>query len=266
MAVKKRQNLPFDNQTRLLDAASNAFSRSGYEGASLRAIAEAADVSFQLIKHYFGSKHDLWLASVDYLYAYYIDTGERLTFTPSRNLDEQFREHLELMMVETLQRVQLRRIVILESLAESDRYEKILKPRMRSFYETRLLPYFEEVERLGIIRVSAEEAAVLFAGIVTNNIVTPYFVEYFLKHPALSQESTQAQIDLMFEILRSDQNETREVVEGAPEARQSKVVYPRTFDAESHRIARLETENRRLKQLVGELTLDKRMLLERTTK
>ena len=44
-----------------------SFAEYGYEGASLRAIADNAGVSFQLIAYYFGSKEELWVATVDYL-------------------------------------------------------------------------------------------------------------------------------------------------------------------------------------------------------
>ena len=44
-----------DNRSRLLRAATDAFAEFGYEGTSLRAIADNAEVSFQLIAYYFGS-------------------------------------------------------------------------------------------------------------------------------------------------------------------------------------------------------------------
>lgn len=52
---------------RLLEAAMEAFARSGYDGASLRAIALAADCDVSMVAHYFGSKAELWRAMVDEL-------------------------------------------------------------------------------------------------------------------------------------------------------------------------------------------------------
>jgi TetR/AcrR family transcriptional regulator len=63
-------------QTRLaiLEAAEQVFAERGFDGASLRDLADAAGVTRSLIHHHFGSKEDLWLAVADHLFA---DYGER---------------------------------------------------------------------------------------------------------------------------------------------------------------------------------------------
>ncbi len=50
----------------LLDAARRLFAERGYEGASLRAIAAAADVDAALVAHFFGSKADLLAAATEW--------------------------------------------------------------------------------------------------------------------------------------------------------------------------------------------------------
>src|SRR3970040_1363862 len=101
-----------NNRTRLLQAATDAFAEFGYEGASLRTIADSAGVSFQLIAYYFGSKEELWVATVDYLFERYLETGKGLGFTVSGNIYEQFHNHLRLLLTDMLQRPQLRKIWI----------------------------------------------------------------------------------------------------------------------------------------------------------
>lgn len=54
-----------DSRERLLAAALSAFSQLGFEGAGLRAIAEAAGYDVALIFHRFGSKEGLWRAVVE---------------------------------------------------------------------------------------------------------------------------------------------------------------------------------------------------------
>ena len=54
-----------DNRSRLLRAATDAFAEQGFEGTSLRTIADTAGVSFQRIAYYFGSKEELWIETVD---------------------------------------------------------------------------------------------------------------------------------------------------------------------------------------------------------
>jgi AcrR family transcriptional regulator len=52
----------------ILVAARAAFARSGFDGASLRAIATEAAVDPALVRHYFGSKRGLFIASVELPY------------------------------------------------------------------------------------------------------------------------------------------------------------------------------------------------------
>lgn len=52
-------------RTALLRAAMNQFSRKGYDGTSLRAVADEAGVDMALINRLFGSKAGLWSAMID---------------------------------------------------------------------------------------------------------------------------------------------------------------------------------------------------------
>jgi len=270
-----------DNRSRLLHAATDAFAEFGYEGASLRAIADTAGVSFQLIAYYFGSKEELWIATVDFLFERYLETGKGLGFTSSGNLAEQFHNHLRLLLTDMLQRPQLRKIWIQEYLADSPRYHNVIRPKIKLLYETLSLPYFTEVVRLRIVeRFTAEEISVLWSSVVQNNVVYPYYVELALGVPAGSPKSVESQVDLAFAIL----TEKRDAATGEPaavdvEARampptaaasapppSETVVYAwkeREDGSEVARSKQLEIENLHLKQLVGNLSLEKKLLLER---
>lgn len=54
-----------DTRTSILDAARAVFAEKGYDQASIRAIASAAEVDPALVHHYFGTKEKLFLASMD---------------------------------------------------------------------------------------------------------------------------------------------------------------------------------------------------------
>ena len=54
-----------DTRSSILAAARAGFARSGYDGASTRAIAAAAGVDAALIHHYFGSKQRLFVAAME---------------------------------------------------------------------------------------------------------------------------------------------------------------------------------------------------------
>jgi AcrR family transcriptional regulator len=265
-----------DNRSRLLHAASDVFAEFGYEGASLRAIADNAGVSFQLIAYYFGSKEELWVASVDYLFERYLETGKGLGFTPSGNLQEQFHNHLRLLLTDMLQRPQLHKICVQEHLANSARFRNIIAPKHEHLFRTLALPYFQEVVRLGIVeRFTAEEICFLWSAICKANVASPDFVEYTLGLPPSSPKAIEQQVDLAFAILTERLDAAAAAVEppdtpvraarAAPSG--DTVVYPwkdsKDGVPEASRAKQLEMENRHLKQLIGNLSLEKKLLLER---
>lgn len=270
-----------DNRSRLLRAATDAFAEHGYEGASLRVIADNAGVSFQLISYYFGSKEELWVATVDFLYERYLETGKGLGFKSSGNLAEQFRNHLRLLLTDALQRPQYRKIGIQEFLADSPRYHHIILPKIKHLYDDLALPYFKEVVRLGIVeRFTAEEIGLLWSSITQNNIVFSHWIELLLGLPAGSPKSVERQVDLMFTILTEKLDTAAESLPdgGAelpvagkpatpPAGSTDTVVYAwkdsKQVAAEGARLKVLEGENLQLKQLVGSLSLEKKLLLER---
>lgn len=55
-----------DTRQAILAAARDAFAERGYDGASIRAIATSAGVDPALIHHYFGTKEQLFTATVDF--------------------------------------------------------------------------------------------------------------------------------------------------------------------------------------------------------
>jgi TetR/AcrR family transcriptional regulator len=69
-ASKARGAVPSEDDTRsvILEAALQAFSRDGFDGASLPKIARTANVGHPLIHYYFGSKDTLWRETVKYAF------------------------------------------------------------------------------------------------------------------------------------------------------------------------------------------------------
>jgi TetR/AcrR family transcriptional regulator len=277
-----------NNRSRLLLAATDSFAEYGYEGASLRTIADNAGVSFQLITYYFGTKEELWVATVDYLFERYLETGKGLGFTPSGNLYEQFRNHLRLLLTDMLQRPQLRKIWIQEYLAGSARYTNVIRPRIKHLHDNQAMPYYQEVVRLGIVKkYTASQLSLIWSSVIQNNVVYPYYIELTLGIPASSPKSVETQVDLLFGVLTAEPDAEPSAArsdarEGAtPEASLAHAPPPeagaatpshsavyawedaKELSPERNRIKQLEHENTNLRQLVGGLSLDKKLLLDR---
>lgn len=55
---------PTETREAILTAARDLFAERGYDGASIRAIARAADVDPALVHHFFGTKEDVFVAAM----------------------------------------------------------------------------------------------------------------------------------------------------------------------------------------------------------
>jgi AcrR family transcriptional regulator len=239
------------NRLRLLNAASEAFAGHGFDGTSIRSIADDAGVSFQLIAHYFGSKDDLWNATVEHLFTRYLETGRGLGFNTQGDVREQFRNHLRLLLSDMMQNPQLRKIWIQEHFARSERYSRFIKPQIKQLVDTLTLPYFKEVVRLRIVtRYSAEEVAIFWSGVVQLCVASPRVVEILLGLPIGSTKTIEALVDLAFRVLTDP---------AAPHH-----AWP-THDhagqpATDEHIAALRRDNEQLKQMVGSAALEVELL------
>lgn len=70
-------------RARIRDTAIAAFARDGYDGASLRRIAQEAGVSPALIVHHFGDKNALRTVCDDYVVSVFIDEEHDLITAPT---------------------------------------------------------------------------------------------------------------------------------------------------------------------------------------
>jgi TetR/AcrR family transcriptional regulator len=240
------------NRLRLLNAATAAFADLGYEGTSIRRIADEARVSFQLISHYFGTKEELWVETVDYLFERYLETGRGLSFNTQGDVREQFRNHLRLLLSDMIQNPQLRKIWIQEQLAGSERYRRSIKPKIKQLIDTLSLPYFKEVVRLRIVtRYTAEEVLVIWSGIVQLCIVAPRGVELLLGYPVGSSKAIETLVDLAFRVLTKSTG-----AQHAPRPAPGDASLP----ASDEHLAALKRDNDQLKQMVGSAALEVELL------
>ncbi|MGB7405906.1 MAG: TetR family transcriptional regulator [Pacificimonas sp.] len=66
--LKPRERQRRETRARILAKALEIFAARGFEGATLRDIAAAADVNHALIKYHFDSKDRLWREAVAFLF------------------------------------------------------------------------------------------------------------------------------------------------------------------------------------------------------
>jgi AcrR family transcriptional regulator len=203
-----------------------------------------------LISHYFGSKDDLWLDTVEHLFARYLETGRGLSFNTQGDVREQFRNHLRLLLSDMIQNPQLRKIWIQEQLAGSERYSRFIKPMIKRLIDTLSLPYYKEVVRLRIVtRYTPEEVLIFFTGIVQLCVACPRGVELAIGYPIGSSKAIEAVADLAFRVLTDHPHHATRPAPGDADLPPS--------DAQ---VAALKRDNDQLKQMVGSAALEVELL------
>lgn len=157
---------------RLLRAAVDSFAAFGYEGSSLRTIAQQAGVAFQLITYYFGSKEDLWMAAVDYLFASRIKSSQ-VALDADMDFPQQLRTWVHTAIALAIHEPQLRQIMCQEFLANSERYGKHIRVQARE-HAGPLASFLDQAQRRGeLTRFSSREMLLILRGLVVMATVSP---------------------------------------------------------------------------------------------
>jgi TetR/AcrR family transcriptional regulator len=232
-----------NTRARLLRAATVCFSRSGFEGTSMREIAETANVAQQLITYHFGTKEDLWAAAVRQLHEEFLRTMEGLHFDVSLDLTEQFLDHQRTVFRDRIDRPHIARIWTQEFLAGRPRFEKTLLPLLEEFGRHVANPYFDGLVSRGVASgFTTAEVSLVCNALLQLNVLNPFLVEGALGKPANSPEAIEQQVQLLARILTRGpadvvETEGEQGQQHAEETAELKLV-----------IAELTLENRRLRQ------------------
>lgn len=142
---------------RILKAALKAFARHGFDGVSLRAIANEAGVNHQLIGHHFGSKQDLWDAALDARLEDFQGFHLALSVAgDSSDPQDQFRSCVKTIVEFTIASPEIPCIHYHEALINrsatknSDRYQRLLEDRIAR-YRTLIERLLSQAMGAGII-------------------------------------------------------------------------------------------------------------------
>lgn len=161
----------------LLDAALRAFATRGFEGASIREITGAVGVGHNLVRHYFGSKEDLWRAAVRHglepaaaRIVEVFDVGEARPLRPT------LRAGLELLMVEAAANPDAVRLFLAEALRGGPRfdqiYDDVLEPISQAIFEyarvTGEIPSTVDLRVLGVFVFGAAFSPFTFEGLASR--------------------------------------------------------------------------------------------------
>jgi len=121
---RKTQQRSLRTKQKLLDAALEAFSESGFKGTSTRDIAARAGVHHPLITYHFSNKDRLWRSAVKYVFQDFIDELQKAQEEHAGDRPKaRFSAMIHIYVQYAAQHPALHKIVLQESSHQSDRLE-----------------------------------------------------------------------------------------------------------------------------------------------
>ena len=152
-AARKRPSTPKgDSRARIIEAAREAFSTMGFEGASLRSVAKEAGVQHQLATYYFKTKEELWMAVMDELAVGFLARlGDRIRGLEGVDAATKLRLVVREFVKYSAENPQLHRLMTMEGRRESERLVWLIRRHVSQFFaiSTNLI---REVQALGVVR------------------------------------------------------------------------------------------------------------------
>jgi AcrR family transcriptional regulator len=136
---------PASTGERLVSAALEAFSTTGFEGTSARQIERMAGVERGLVGYHFGSKLELWNRAVDSLFDRYIDELESLR-KALRDVSRRERASAMLMAYARFnaRNPEFFRILVIEGHTKSERSERL------AFQLSRAMAVFSDLAEMSV--------------------------------------------------------------------------------------------------------------------
>lgn len=128
-----------ESKSSILIAATTAFSTKGYDASSLRDIADDAGVNHAIIRYYYGTKMDLWVAVFQNLVSQVLELRNTHPFVrDADDLRQEFRNFVRTRVSYFAHHPQILKIYHLELLAASDRYI-LMEQMIRHSYNQSLI-------------------------------------------------------------------------------------------------------------------------------
>ena len=159
---------PLSNgETAILEAAEILFAEKGFEGASIRAIAEKAKVSKANVFHHFGSKDELYLAV---LRSAATESGKILTELEGvpGNQRERLREFASRHLQSILGHQHVTRLILREALEGGSERGKELAEKVVGKSFSRMVDLCREGQKSGELRPELDPALVAMLMVAAN--------------------------------------------------------------------------------------------------
>ncbi len=137
-------------QQKLLDAAIEAFSESGFKGTSTRDIADRAGVHHPLITYHFKNKDQLWRAAADHIFREFnISLVKAMAEVPESRPKARAETFIRTYVRYAHDQPALHKFILQESSHPSGRLEWLVKDHLKPLFEI-VVKSLRELQDLGI--------------------------------------------------------------------------------------------------------------------
>ena len=148
--ARKQQQRSVVTQQKLLDAATQAFSESGFKGTSTRDIADRAGVHHPLITYHFKNKSQLWRAAADRVFSEFNESllkamDEVPKMDPKARAETFIRTYVRFAFDQPA----LHKIILQESSYPSDRLDWLVETHLKPLYEM-VVGQLTKLQALGV--------------------------------------------------------------------------------------------------------------------
>ena len=124
-----------DVRDRILEAALECFGAFGFEGTSTRAVAERADVTHTLVLYHFGSKDQLWIATMERALAPYMaELRAEIEANAEQSARAALAKFIEKFVRMSARIPQVHRILTMESNQDTERLNWIIEQHLRGHF------------------------------------------------------------------------------------------------------------------------------------
>ncbi len=185
-----------DKQLQIIESAQQLFSLKGFDGASVRDIAEAAGVNVAMISYYFGSKEKLLEAIFEVKIGKVRVRVEELLkmdhISPIQKINILIDEHIERVM----QSQQFYRIMICEQVSNTNSaiMQKVKELKVRN--AELILELIKEGQKKGVFKKKVDVVLMLntMVGTVWQSIISKEHYKEFTNSQHLTDEEYELQL------------------------------------------------------------------------
>lgn len=193
---------PGEGRSRILRAAREIFSTSGFDGASLRQIANHAGVQHQLVVYHFKTKDALWREVIS---SFFENLGEGrrrwLAIRDAEGAAAALRALVREFVIFTARQPEYHRIATFEGRADNERLRWLLEEHVRPFYElsTGLIA---EAQKVGATR-AGQPGQIHYAliGLITTRFIFGPEYRIMTGIDPFSRDEIKNVIDLAWDFL-----------------------------------------------------------------